>query len=546
MVSQLLRSFTGATESVRLDEGSSILYPDFVPRTPYVYLDVQLELPWSETAHYEHSKLYYALDGDDDFSEDRAICVHLPSARDRRTLAIALPDDVRDAPHARLRFDPAPRAHSGRCQIFSIRATPPRRWNQRRRRSIERAADLERLKDFTRRAGQRAEDDAATVVGALPQTFSVELTARCNLTCTHCSSHGTEELHRRYNAMPEMTSEQLARLADEVFPSASTIGLVGRGEPLLVSGRLWQTLCDKLSEYGNRLTLVTNGLLANKRLVPGVVPLLETVHFSVDGATPEVMAENRGGASLDRVLDAIATLDRRRRDSHCARRPRIGISWTLKRNNFEQLPGFIAEVAPLGIDQLTVRHMLTFHAHSAGESLAGDAHVANDALRETYEMLERFGIRSDCPPLATGSSDAEPVTDARQSQASTTTSVPVSIGRRPAAQLHRQRDGCMFVHRTAVVHADGLVPTCSAPFAAGAGSLAESSFAEIWNGQVMREVRSTLDTPEEWQQCRHCWYREGRYQSQRRAFDGAAGRYSLDEADSISSEAWDFGSFTQD
>lgn len=248
MVSQLLRSFGRRAQMVRFDEGSSILFPRFVPRSPYLFLDVQLELPWEETARYEHSKLYYALDSDDDFSEERAICVHLTSARDRQTVAVALPEDLRAAPHARLRFDPAPHAESGMCRVFSLSTGGLGRVTPRRRRGLERAADLERLKDRTRRVGQQAEDSAATVVDELPQTFSLELTARCNLTCTHCSSHGTDELHRRYNAMPEMSSETLARLADEVFPSASTIGLVGRGEPLLVSGRLWRTLCDKLVE----------------------------------------------------------------------------------------------------------------------------------------------------------------------------------------------------------------------------------------------------------------------------------------------------------
>ena len=104
----------------------------------------------------------------------------------------------------------------------------------------------------------------------------------------------------------------------------------------------------------------------------------------------------------------------------------------------------------------------------------------------------------------------------------------------------------MFVHRTAVVHADGLVPTCSAPFAATAGRLGEAArFFDIWNGEVLRGVRSTLDTPNEWYQCRHCWYREGRYQSQRRAFDTSQGRYEIAEPDTLTREAWDFERYEQ-
>ena len=503
------------------------------PGTRYLLLDIQLELPWSETGVYEHSKLYWASTESPEFDEIRVVCVHVHSAARRETVAVVLPPAIAGTV-VRFRLDPAPTATNGRASLFQISfaSSSPTTSDDPRLR----LADLESLKDTVRKRGHAAEAESAEVV-ELPQSISVELTARCNLTCTHCSSHGTDELHQRHNRMPEMAVSALERLADETFPGATTVGLVGRGEPLLVTDRLWAALCAKLRQHGTRMTVVTNGTMTARRLTADVMPLIETVHFSVDGGDAATMGENRGGVSLDDVLGAICEFDRLRRVATLARRPRLGVSWTLKRNNVEQLPAFVERVAKFDLDQLTVRHLLIFHAHNRHESLIGRPDLVNDSLRRTYELLERHGIRSDCPPLMSDASSIESFPP----MSTLSTATPVTVSRR------ERRDGCMFVHRTAVVHADGVVPTCTAPFAARAGQLSERTrFAEVWNGDVLRSIRATLDTADEWQQCRSCWYREGRYKTQRQQFDSKSTRFNLAVAGDFTEESWDFQRYTQD
>src|SRR5437899_3289800 len=71
-----------------------------------------------------------------------------------------------------------------------------------------------------------------------PTALCFEMTARCNLTCVHCSSHGAPEVHRTNNKIAEIPLAQLEALASEVFPSLTVISLVGRGEPLLLDEAL--------------------------------------------------------------------------------------------------------------------------------------------------------------------------------------------------------------------------------------------------------------------------------------------------------------------
>jgi hypothetical protein len=85
-----------------------------------------------------------------------------------------------------------------------------------------------------------------------------------------------------------------------------------------------------------------------------------------------------------------------------------------------------------------------------------------------------------------------------------------------------------------------------APFAAIAGDLTGGSrFADTWNGSVLRAVRSTISTADEWAQCTNCWYREGTYEQQRRAFDRDQPRADLTRRGRFTSAAWDFESYRQ-
>ena len=358
-----------------------------------------------------------------------------------------------------------------------------------------------------------------------PNSLSIELTPRCNLTCTHCSSHGTSELHRWHNRMKEFSAERLDRLATEVFPALTSLTLVGRGEPTMVSTRLWETLVRHVVEQRVFLSIVTNGHFLDRWLTPALLPFIETLMFSIDGITPATFAANRGGADLDALLGAVARFDAMRRSADLARRPRLAFSWTLKRNNIAEFPEFVRRVLRFEPDLVYARHLLLFFSKERDQSLVGEPHSVNRHLAEAYALLEKHGVRTDCPPLM-----YDPAAGGEGP------STPPGYNSAPPS-----RDGCMFIHRTGVLMADGEVPTCTAPFVRVAGRLDEArSFWDIWNGSTMCGVREALNTPAEWDQCRHCWYREGRYQSQRAQVDPSADSYDLTRHDVFTDEAWDF------
>jgi len=321
--------------------------------------------------------------------------------------------------------------------------------------------------------------------------------------------------------------QRLERLADEMFPSLTSLGIVGRGEPFAVSNRLWAMLVSRLRSERVFLTAVTNGTFLTRRVTPELLALLETLTVSVDGGSQETFGRHRGGARLESLLEQVVAYDQLRRATGLTRRPRLGFSWTLMRDNIQELPQFLERVAPLQPDLFYSRHLFVFHEPTRDQSVRDRPDLVNGPLARAHELLKRYEIRSDCPPLAQTPLPA--VSDEPRLEASA-----------------EPRDRCLFVHRTAVIATDGEVPTCSAPFVKIAGHLDDSpSFEAIWNGDVMRGVRASLDTDAEWSQCRNCWFREGRYRSQRDRADRREPRYDLSRGQRFTSEAWDYTGYHQ-
>lgn len=103
---------------------------------------------------------------------------------------------------------------------------------------------------------------------------------------------------------------------------------------------------------------------------------------------------------------------------------------------------------------------------------------------------------------------------------------------------------CPFVHRTSVLMADGEVVSCANMYAETIGRLdSGTSLTSVWNNDRMRALRTSLGTDHEWQQCRHCWFREIRYAEQRLHFANASTEQTLEslaQPAKYQPIAWDF------
>lgn len=185
-------------------------------------------------------------------------------------------------------------------------------------------------------------------------------------------------------------------------------------------------------------------------------------------------------------------------------------------------------MASVEADALYMRHLLVYFEKDREQSLIDASALVNPYLHEAHELLTRYQIGGNGMPLSAdpATQDATPAALDADTAMTATTSLA--------------RDGCIFIRRTGVILADGEVPTCGAPFVRTAGAINQATnFMDVWNGAPMREVRATLNTPAEWEQCHHCWYREGAYHQQRKAI-AARCQPEMTRPTTFTEETWDF------
>ncbi|MDC0740865.1 viperin family antiviral radical SAM protein [Polyangium mundeleinium] len=139
----------------------------------------------------------------------------------------------------------------------------------------------------------RAENWKNAGPGGLPVPLNVSwhLWPDCDLACTYC--------YATFRDIPRTLSKKEAIRVLDLFREAGTekVTFVG-GEPLLCPHI--EELIAHAKSIGLVTMLVTNGTrLAKEQLLHRIVPLLDWVSLSIDGSTPELMAEmGRGNAAF--------------------------------------------------------------------------------------------------------------------------------------------------------------------------------------------------------------------------------------------------------
>ncbi|MGN8003921.1 radical SAM protein [Acidovorax sp. 22279] len=576
--------------------GESLILPKMSVGADDALLEVTLQLDGTraELGRYLYSKLYYTTHPWAQFSEDAVVCFEVRERFSPQRLQIALPDAVLQAARAsgclRIRMDGLPYSQ-GTWQLMEMRLV-----SETHDTTLTQHAKRVAHRQWVREQVRISESSRRVNLPHYPESVSIELTPVCNLRCPHCSSHGMPHLHKHHNCSPEMPVENFMQLAQETFPHVSVVSLVGRGEPTLASDELWNAVTQQLREHDVRMSCVTNGTRVRQRFNASLMPWVHELIFSFDGNTAATFETNRAGAKFETVLDNLRYYHELRNTAPLSRRPQLTISWTLKRNNVAEVPDFVRRIAEFEPDLISLRHLVVFQDKERSESLLDYPEEANAALSEAYAEMDRLGIRHESPPLmmapesksiavipirlvspndlkhtasdakgmepntttqqapkaaeATAHRDESPAGSA-QSQASTPPAqhdlahaLPSHTWDRETSIALREPE-CNWMHRTAIIMADGEVITCGKHYGEQVGHLThKNSLWDLWNGPRMHSLRAGFGTPCMWDQCKDCWLRELKWHSQRQAKDLIA-PYSLANSMDYSEAAWDYRKYSE-
>ena len=188
------------------------------------------------------------------------------------------------------------------------------------------------------------------IVWGRPMSIFIEPISRCNYQCPLCPI-GARELKRELGSL---SLENFRTILDNVGPQVRTLALWNQGEP---------TINDALPEMiryahdkGIYTMVSTNGsLLLRRNLVVRLIASgLDELVFSIDGLTQETYQTYRIGGYLERVVNGMKAM-RKRRDELQSPTPRLVMQWLPMKHNEHEIPMLRRKAAEWGADSVEIK-----------------------------------------------------------------------------------------------------------------------------------------------------------------------------------------------
>jgi MoaA/NifB/PqqE/SkfB family radical SAM enzyme/alpha-beta hydrolase superfamily lysophospholipase len=306
------------------------------------------------------------------------------------------------------------------------------------------------------------------VLPAEPVIANIEITTRCNLRCSYCAR---TQRGGSGGDMPFSTFKTVLGL----LPHAYRITLVGLGETLL-HPQVADCVAEASSQ-GRRTALVTNAMLLDEALSRKLLKAgLESIAFSIDGATQETASRVRPGTDLGRVTENIKrfvqVMGQEREIS-------TAVFSAVSTDTVDSLDGLIELVSGLGVHVLMLSD-LNF-PENAGKTLWKHADQAtSDKVRsavasafkknlpvlslrglEEFGLWERYGRYLLLPPDR-------------------------------LYQRSLRRSWCCSPWQTLPINVNGEVTLCDCQPGATAGNVLVQPLSAIWNGTAFVEHRRKM------------------------------------------------------
>ena len=162
------------------------------------------------------------------------------------------------------------------------------------------------------------------------------VTEGCNLKCITCSYRETLQ--------DELSLDEIAELALPLHNYGLRHIVYTGGEPLM--RRDFPEICRIFGRFNVKQTLLTNGLLLNKRFEEVQNHLTEII-VSIDGSSAGTHNSIRGVPSFDLILDGI------NRAVAATPRPQISIRTVVQKRNFREVAEVVALAQSLRVDRIS-------------------------------------------------------------------------------------------------------------------------------------------------------------------------------------------------
>jgi heme d1 biosynthesis radical SAM protein NirJ len=221
------------------------------------------------------------------------------------------------------------------------------------------------------------------------------LIRRCNLTCRHCYSFSADA-----DFPGELTTPQIRATMTDLWDAGVRMLVLSGGEPLLHPDIF--EISRRAKSMGFHLALSTNGTLIDAGRLPAIVSIgYDYVGISLDGLQQTHDRFRRKPGAYEASLQAARLL----RDA----RVRVGLRFTLTRENAHDLPALLDLIEREGIERFYLSHLNYAgrgNIHRDTDAQSRTTRAAMDLLFDTCWRLVEQGRPKE---FVTGNNDADGV-----------------------------------------------------------------------------------------------------------------------------------------
>lgn len=302
---------------------------------------------------------------------------------------------------------------------------------------------------------------------SLPTILQVEISSSCNLACSICA-------RSEFPYGPGHLSVGLFRSLVPVFPYLKKLILHGYGEPL--AHPRFAGIMEIVAPFECEKSFYTNGtLLTGGRAEAVIAGGMTEITVSIDSPDRADFERIRKGASFGRVTGNVGRFIEMR-NGRGKRKPRVVLAAVAMKDNVERLPALVDLAQDLSADALEINYLMAYKEELVGRSLYFDRTRANEALMEIDRRARAAGIEVRLPALFAPDDKRTPPTPQKT---------------------------CLRPYDFAYVGYDGNVRPCCFPLLY-LGSIAETDFRAIWNGEGYRGLRRSFARGKPPEFCRMC------------------------------------------
>ena len=338
------------------------------------------------------------------------------------------------------------------------------------------------------------------VLDSYPVNLQIEHTNLCNARCIMCSHSFTR------NHGGKSLSEENLDCFRNILPYVRRVTLHGYGEPF-VHDRIIDIL-SMYDSYGIKMTCNTNGSVMNTELADMIHKCFYDISVSCDAASKETYEQIRKGLSFDRFKDNIRLLRDRGSDLF------MRMAVVVMRQNLQELPDIVRLAAELGFQEvvmvdLTTQQLMdnsydnpalypaavrTFisRAQEVGENLGiyvkvPDYIMKSDHKRTLQEDLERIYAR----PMFKKEEFFDLLYEKYEESGFMELTMPATEENFVIPGDYLCDGICDFVLERPYINANGDVFLCCTNWMHIIGNIyRDGGFDAIWNGKIMRKIRS--------------------------------------------------------